>query len=164
MNAAQFDRFILRPVLEALAPDIPNSEAARRLLLGTAAHESGGFQWIDQITAGGLAADADGPAYGFFQMEAATHDDLWANFLQFRQGIAAKIRMFKAPEPDGVRQCRSNLCYAVACARAQFYRAKPPLPPADDMPALAAYWKDHWNTAMGAGTAAQWLLHYPKGL
>lgn len=164
MNPAQFDRFILRPVLEALAPEIPYSEAARRLLLGTAAHESGGFKFIDQVTASGLAGDTDGPAYGVFQMEAPTHDDLWANFLQFKPAMATKVRMFRAAEPDPVKQLRSNLCYAVACARAQYYRARPPLPAADDMAGLAAYWKAHWNTPLGAGTPAQWMMHYPKGL
>ncbi|WP_341893739.1 hypothetical protein [Ferrovibrio terrae] len=164
MNPQQFDRFILRPVLTAMAPEVPNSEAARRLLLGTASHESGGFQFIDQVTALGLANDADGPAYGLFQMEAATHDDLWRNFLQYKPAVTAKVQQFRADQPDLVRQMRSNLCYAVAVARAQFYRAKPPLPPADDLPALAAYWKQHWNTALGAGTPDQWLRHYPKGL
>lgn len=163
MNAAQFDRFILRSVLQALAPEIPYSDAARRLLLGTAAHESGGFVYIDQVTAGGLAADQPGPAYGYFQMEAATHDDLWANFLQFRQPIAAKVRLYRSPEPDGVPQLY-NPFYAVATARAQYFRARPPLPAADDLPALAEYWKTHWNTPQGAGTPSQWLLHYPKGL
>lgn len=164
MNPFQFDRFILRPVLQALAPAIPLSDAARRLLLGTAAHESGGFNFIDQVTSTGLAGDIDGPAYGVFQMERATHDDLWASFLRYRPEIAAVVRQFLAPEPSPIKQCRSNLCYAVAVARAQFYRAKPPLPAADDMPALAAYWKAHWNTHLGAGTPEQWLSHYPKGL
>lgn len=160
MNAAQFDRFILRPVLAALAPEIPNGEAARRLLLGTAAHESGGFRWIDQKTSG--PEDYPGPAYGYFQMEAPTHDDLWASFLQFRPFLAVKVRVFRAPEPDPVRQLY-NPFYAAACARAQYFRARPALPPADDLPALAAYWKDHWCRGC-AGTVEEWLQHYPRGL
>jgi hypothetical protein len=164
MNVQQFDRFILRPVLAALAPEIPDSEAARQLLLGTAAHESGGFRYIDQVTAAGLANDQDGPAYGLFQMEAATHDDLWANFLRFKPHHGVKVGMFRAPEPDPVRQMRCNAAYAVAVARAQYYRAKPPLPAAGDLPALAAYWKQHWNTPLGKGTPEQWLSHYPQGV
>lgn len=164
MHPKQFDRFILRPTLEALAPEIPYSEAARRLLLGTAAHESGGFKFIDQVTATGLDGDTDGPAFGIYQCEAATHDDLWMNFLNYRPAIAAKVRRFLAELPDPVRQMRSNICYATAVARAIFYRAKPPLPAADDMEGLARYYKQHFNTPLGAATTTQWLHHYPKGV
>lgn len=157
MHPLQFDRFILRPVLEALAPEIPYSEAGRRLLIGTAAHESGGFKFIDQVTASGLAGDVDGPAYGIFQIEAATHDDLWKNFLQYRGAISLKVKQFRAPAPDPVKQLRSNLCYSVAIARAQFYRATPPLPAADDLDGLAAYYKKWWNTLHGAATAADFI-------
>ncbi|WP_157098735.1 hypothetical protein [Novosphingobium rosa] len=45
------------------------SAAASDLLLGTAVHESGGFRWNRQL--------GNGPARGYFQMEVATHNDIW---------------------------------------------------------------------------------------
>ena len=38
------------------------------------------------------------------------------------------------------------------------YRRRPePLPPASDIPALAAYWKAHFNTVAGKGTATKFI-------
>lgn len=148
MNARQFDKFILRPTLAALEPIIPYSEAARRLLLGTAAHESGGFQWIDQVTNG---PDVDGPAFGLFQIERRTHDDVWDSFLAFRAELAAKVQRFSISGIETVKQMQGNLYYNTAIARVIYYRAKPPLPHADDLDFLADYWKLYYNTARGAG-------------
>lgn len=163
MNPAQFDRFVLRPALKALEPEIPYSEAARRLLLGTACHESGGLEYIDQITGPGDVTL--GPAFGVFQIERATHDDVWENFLQYRGALSLKVRECRAILPaDPCVQLATNLFYAAAMARVVYYRAKPPLPAADDMDGLARYYKQHFNTPLGKATPAQWLMHYPKGL
>ncbi|MBI3775871.1 MAG: hypothetical protein HY273_10020 [Gammaproteobacteria bacterium] len=35
------------------------------------------------------------------------------------------------------------------------------LPDADDLPALAAYWKAHYNTAQGKGQVQNFMLAYP---
>lgn len=149
MNARQFDQMILRPVLAALHPLIPDTESARRLMLGTAAHESGGFKWIDQIT--GHPLDPDGPAYSYFQIERATHDDVWDSFLAFRSELAAKVDRLKVPALDTVKQMQGNIYYATAVARVIYYRAKPPLPAADDLDYLAEYWKKFYNSEAGAG-------------
>jgi hypothetical protein len=150
VNAAQFDSMILRPVLAALHPLIPNSESARRLLLGTAAHESGGFKYIDQIT--GNPRDPDGPAYGLLGMERITHDDIWDTFLAFRPELAAKVQRFSISGIETVKQMQGNAYYAVVMARMKFYRARPPLPAADDIDLLAEYYKKWYNTAEGKAT------------
>lgn len=54
----------------------------------------------------------------------------------------------------------TNLAYATAVCRLQLYRARPPLPAADDVAGLAAYWKRFWNTAKGRGTEEQFIAHY----
>ncbi len=162
MNPRQFDLFVIRPVLEALAPLIPVSEAARKLLLGTAMHESGGLTYIDQVT--GANDTQLGPAYGLFQIEPATHDDLWKNYLGFRAPLAERVASFAAAAPSRIHQLATNMAYATAIARVIYLRAPAKLPDADDLPGLAAYWKQHFNTPLGKGTPAQWLLHYPKGL
>lgn len=50
------------------------SQAAEDLLLGTAIQESG-LVHVRQV---------GGPALGYWQMEPATHDDIWASFVQHR--------------------------------------------------------------------------------
>lgn len=162
MNPRQFDLFVIRPVLETLDPLIPNSEAARRLLLGTAMHESGGLTYIDQVT--GAGDTQLGPAYGLYQIEPATHDDVYANFLRYKPALEQRVLSFAASAPNRIHQLATNMAYATAMARVIYLRAPAKLPDADDLPGLAAYWKQFYNTPLGKGTAAQWLLHYPKGL
>lgn len=150
MNAQQFDQMILRPVLAALHPLIPNSESARRLLLGTAAHESGGFRWIDQIT--GNPLDPDGPAFSYFQIERRTHDDVWDSFLAFRAELAARIQRFSISGIETVKQMQGNAYYATAIARVIYYRDRHPLPAADDLDGMADTYKRVYNTAAGKAT------------
>jgi hypothetical protein len=37
---------------------------------------------------------------------------------------------------------------------------KDPIPPAGDIAAMAQYWKTHYNTAGGAGSAAQFVANW----
>lgn len=153
----QFRRFIVRPTLQHLDPLIPYSEAAELLLAGTAVHESGldNFdQWLgpDDVSLG--------PAYGIFQIEPATYRDLMANFLAYRKPLAERVAQLLAPVPTALEQLVTNLSYATAIARVIYYRAPAPLPAAGDAEALAAYWKQVYNTPSGKGTPAQWLQHY----
>lgn len=162
MDPRQVNDFIIVPVLRRLDPVIPYSEAARRLLLGTAAHESAGFRFIDQKTNG--PGDPPGPAYGIFQMEDATYRDCWERFLAGRGALSLLIRGERGVSPEGISALHGNHNYAAAMARAQYYRQPFKLAHDASLEELAAIWKQYWNTPLGAGTAAQWLMHYPKGL
>jgi len=157
LSCQQLRLHVVRPTLTALGLW---SEAAENLVLGTAAHESGGFRWIDQVT--GPNDEILGPAYGLYQIEPATHDDLWKNFLSFRGPLASRARKFLAEEPSDVRQLATNLAYATAICRLLYYRRPEPLPAADDLPALGAYYKAHYNTPLGKGTAAEWIENYRR--
>jgi hypothetical protein len=148
IRAAELKRWVIRPVLAELEL---GGAAAEELLLGTAAVESRLGAYLDQTTPG------PGPAYGIYQMEAATHDDLWDNFIRFRQPLAADVMRFHAMRPEGVAQLHGNLYYATAMARALYLRAKAPLPAAGDRAGQARYWKAHWNTELGAGTEKGFL-------
>lgn len=137
------------------------SSAAEALVLGTAAHESGGFVYLDQVTAQTKKDDDPaGPAYGLWQIEAATHRDLWANFLRFHADLQMKAGSLRASWPDGEAQLVSNLAYACAVARLIYYRAKPPLPAGDDIDGLAAYWDRFYNRNPNKGTPAEWAASY----
>lgn len=149
-----FRRAIVRPVLQRLDRWSP---AAENLLVGTAAMESG-LRRLRQI--GG------GPGRGVYQIEPATHKDVWDNFLAFRAGLAGEVRALASQrwfdlEPD--RELDGNLFYATAIVRVIYLRAQPPLPHPDDVMGLAQYWKAFYNTVEGAGHPADFVARYPGG-
>ena len=157
MDARHFRRFVVRPTLEHLGL---YSLAAENLLVGTAACESG-LAWLKQ----GLrrAGDGEGRALGVYQMEPATHDDIERRWLRFRRALAARVAALAAPAPlPRARQLMTNLAYATAMARLHYRRVRAPLPAADDIAALAGYWKAHWNTLAGAGAPAQFIESYRR--
>ncbi len=139
-------QWVIRPTLQYLDPEIPYSRAAERLLLGTAIHESGNLQWLDQTSPG------PGPAYGLWQMEAATHYDLWSRFIEPRQALAYKLRSLRAPFPSPIEQLRTTLTYACAMARTLYYRSPDPMPDVNDVDAMAAWAKRVFNTVKGKAT------------
>ena len=72
MLASQMLALVIRPALEKLSLW---SLSAEELVLGTAIVESG-LTYLKQ--------HGDGPALGLWQVEPATHDELYTNFLNFR--------------------------------------------------------------------------------
>jgi hypothetical protein len=156
LDVAQFRDLIVRPTLGKIGLA---SDAAERLIMGTAAHESG-FHFLAQI---------GGPALGLFQIEPATHADLWNTFLIGPPkplavavgGLAAHGQPFLWLN-DAHDQLASNLAYATAICRCLYYRISAPLPDADDLPGLAAYWKRYYNTPLGAGTPEQFIADYQR--
>jgi hypothetical protein len=128
-----------------------HSEAAVELLVGTALKESGGLRWRRQLH--------DGPARGLFQMEQATYDDIWVNYLAFRPMLGNAIRSAFTPAGAALEfeQITNDDAYAAAMARLKYYRVPAPLPPAGNVTAQAEYWKTHYNTRLGKGTVAGYV-------
>ncbi len=151
MNTGHFRELIVRPTLSSLGL---HSAEAEELLVATALHESAGLRW--------LAQRGGGPAKGVFQIEPATHDDIWESFLRFRPRLAANVAALAAPRPSRHDQLATNLAYGCAMARVHYLRVPEPLPAADDLHGLAAYWKAHYNTARGAGTVAAFIRDYRR--
>ncbi len=120
--------------------------------MGTAAQESLCGRFLAQM--GG------GPALGVFQMEPATHEDCWNNFLVYRGDLAAAIIKICVPRLGRLEQLVWNLLYAAAMCRAQYARFKEPLPDPHDIVGLARYWKSHWNTEQGKGTMEEFVRNY----
>jgi hypothetical protein len=142
----QFLTFIIRPVLQDLGLASP---AAERLLLGTAAIESDCGTYLSQYPAG--------PGLGIFQMELATIHDLYTNFLAYRPQYRSLADRWKGATVARSLAVIGNLHYATALARLQYYRVPAPLPDADDLEGLGAYYKQYWNTEKGKATAAQFV-------
>ncbi len=150
LNVKQFREDVVRPVLEHLGL---YSAAAENLMVGTALQESR-LTYLRQL--GG------GPALGAFQMETATHDDIWANYLKFHPTVSARVKDYESAFPGAAGQLPANMNYACAMARVHYYRRPEPLPDADDIEGLGRYWKVHYNTAAGAGTAMQFVTNYRR--
>ncbi|MEE8501003.1 MAG: hypothetical protein V3S27_10560 [Kiloniellales bacterium] len=144
LDPGQFRRLVVRPALQAIGLCSP---AAERLLLGTALTESG-LTW--------LAQKGGGPALGIFQIEPATHADVWTNYLAYRENLASRVASLASEQPR-LGQLVWNLAYATAIARLIYYRRPEPLPAAADLAGLARYWKAHFNSALGAGSAEDFL-------
>lgn len=159
LDARHIRELVVRPALQAIDLWSP---AAEDLVLGTGLVESR-FMFLRQL--GG------GPALGLWQMEPATHDDVWRNFLDFRPELGERVgalaawRKLPMIEPAArAGELAWNLRYAAALCRVHYRRAPAPLPEAGDVDGYAAYWKRFYNTAAGAGTAAAFAALYRRHL
>jgi hypothetical protein len=93
-----------------------------------------------------------GPALGLWQVEPATEQDIWANYLAYQHDLAAKVRSLLAPGATTM-QLVGNLPYGAAICRIKYRRSPLALPESKDALGMATMWKTVYNTAGGAGTA-----------
>lgn len=156
IDVQQFRTVVVQPVLEKMAiwQASMNSRAAENLLVGTAVQESH-LTYLKQLGAG--------PALGVMQIEPNTHDDVWTNYLNYRQDAADMMLGFSVGSDHSADQLPWNLAYSVAMARMVYWRHPTAMPSdPDDLEALGQYWKTHYNTAGGAGTAEEWVENYQQ--
>ncbi|EUK18804.1 hypothetical protein [Commensalibacter papalotli (ex Servin-Garciduenas et al. 2014)] len=128
----------------------------------------GGARAINQVTgtflaegyAGGvtyLKQLGNGPAVGAMQMEPATYNDIWKNFLAGpkRSHLAALLKNIAGewntdnngiPKPTTIT---GNIFFAAAMCRVFYLRVSTALPSATDATAMAQYHKKYYNTALG---------------
>lgn len=132
------------------------SKSAVNLLLGTMAVESAFGTFLYQ--------KPSRIAKGIFQIEFATEQDIWNNYLFY--GRAAKRKAIY--QISGVRSYENNgalewnLAYGICMCRLFYRRVKEPFPVADDVVGLAQYWKSFYNTSQGKGTIEQFVKAYEK--
>lgn len=161
MNASHLRAYVILPTLKPL--DLW-SLAAETLLVGTCAHESAMGKYLHQIK---------GPALGIYQIEPLTHFDIWNNYLRYQPVLREKIlgmvpaRSLRHDSVTGIEYGAetlliTDLAYATVMARLVYRRAPEPLPAADDIGAIAAYWKKYFNTPLGAGTVEEFTAHYAE--
>ena len=151
----QWMKHVIRPTLKHLAVVEPGlgGSASEQLMLGTAIAESG-LEALEQM--GG------GPALSMFQIEPATFEDIYYRYLQ-RSGkellqVAISELQVKAFGP--LEQLGGNRFFACGIARIKFWMAPEPLPHLNDLEGMGAYYKEHYNTAGGAGSGARWADLY----
>jgi hypothetical protein len=156
IRPAQLRDEVIRPVLASLRPlQADQADTAQEnlveLLLGTAMQESHCGDYLAQL---------HGPALGVWQMEPATEQDIWKNYLNGRP-IAVPIMRLIVQGIDRTAQLAGNLYYACAMARMQYMRVAAPLPAAGDKVAQAQYYVKHYN-AGGKATFSDYLWNWTK--
>ena len=151
IHLPHFIEYVIQPVLDHLDAGGRNVE---ELLLGTAIQESR-LEYLNQL--GG------GPAVGVFQMEPATHNDIWENYLKYKPGLSGLVKSWSlSPDTPTATEMRGNMYYAAAMCRVHYRRVPSALPAAGDLEGQATYWKDHYNTHLGAGTVEEYIEHYQE--
>jgi hypothetical protein len=146
IDASQLRLDVIRPVLTATGLW---SQAAENLVLGTAAQDSACGKFVVQLKGG--------PARGIFQMEPDTLDDIYDNYLSYRDDLRGSIDAWLIGAIDKAENLTVNLAYAALMER----RAEP-LPKADDVHGMAAYWKRYYNTVHGKGTRQEFVENYER--
>lgn len=159
MNARHLELHVIRPTLAYVGGDETSpapgfqSAAAVELLLGTAAQE---LHLAHLVQLGG------GPALGLYQIEPATHDDIWASYLDPRPMLRRRIQALLGQHPDRTKQLVGNLAYATAIARLIYWRSPVRLAPSGDVAGHARVWKQVYNTRSGKGTEAEFIANWQR--
>jgi len=146
INPEYLCRHVIRPVNSLLGMQ---SRSADRLVLYTMATESD-LMYVRQRPSG--------PARGLGQVEPATHEDIWTNFLDYRPELAERVLTLIAPDfaptPD---KMIANHWYSAAMVRLKYYRDPEPLPQPADIENMAEYWKRVYNTPQGKGKVSDFV-------
>ena len=129
--------------------------ADEQLIVRTAAVESRLGEFLIQ---------KGGPALGPFQMEPETHQDIYQNFLNYKPDLRSVILSacgyYDNPPADAMI---TNLKYAAIMCRIHYLRRQlsktnpRPTPRAGDVTAQGEYWKQYYNSALGAGSVEKFI-------
>lgn len=147
MNPTHLLEYVIRPTLDTL--DLGGHDA-EQLVLGTAIVESG-LQYLHQL--------GNGPAIGLWQMEPATHDDIYEHYLKYQAPLTGALgRLIVEHQKALAKQMAWNLYYGAAMCRIHYRRVSAPLPKTLDE--CAEYWKKHYNTSLDKGTVEKYVKSF----
>lgn len=148
INSTQF-----RELIEDVLKDVDlYSEDAVELLMLTAAQESHLGTYLKQV--GG------GPARGIFQIEEGTEDDIWNNYIFYREELESKIHWYLTDDVEN--DMVYNIAYQIIMARIHYLRVPEPLPSRLDISAMADYYKRYFNTNKGKATVEEAITNYKR--
>lgn len=144
MNYKLIREHIIIPSLTAINS---YSDEACALVLETGMCESG-YRAVRQ--SGG------GPALGYWQMERATHDDIFKNYLggSSRKHLLDGLH-FLSDRVGDYKELEVNPFYAAAMCRIHYLRSPKPIPKTRQE--RAELWKSVYNTPMGKGSPGEYL-------
>lgn len=131
-----------------------HSEVAVELLMGTCAVESNFGMYDKQV---------NGPALGVFQIEPFTMNDIWYNYIRYREGLRIILDSeFGMVGPDKSK-LRYDIEYGIVMARLKYRRSPHALPKSpSDILGLARVWKRDYNTYEGKGKESEFIDKYKK--
>ncbi|KFL90784.1 hypothetical protein AmDm5_0732 [Acetobacter malorum] len=145
----------MRPALAALPPAL-NTLSRMQGVLGIGNKESG-YRYLVQTNPAETAK-------GFWQMETATHDDMWRNFIRYRPNLqAALLGILSGAKPEAARLVDRPI-YAAAMCAVHTYRSPDALPAVNDAAGWASFWKRDYNTEGGAGVAAEAVPYFREAM
>lgn len=149
----QLRQIIIKPALIDL---VMFTDDAMELLVFTCATESMGGTYLKQVK---------GPALGIYQMEPATYNDIWQNYIKNNNSIslmlATNFGIHTMPDEDRLIY---DLRFASAMARLHYARIPEKLPMAADTIGIWNYYKRNYNTAMGAADVHSAIAKYQQFL
>lgn len=150
IDLGQLKELVISPTLMVLAPAITRLDSpwAINQVAGTALVESG-CQYLHQL--GG------GPALGLWQMEPATHDDCWTNYITFNNTLKIIMQSIAGVSSPSSTLMITNLAYAAAMCRIKYWRSPLPAPAATDAVGCAQYHVTVYN----AGGKANVTINTP---
>lgn len=124
---------------------------AINLVTGTFLAEgyASGYTYLKQL--------GNGPAVGAMQMEPATYNDIWKNFLSGskRATLATYLKHLAGDwntDANGIplpSVMTGNVFFAAAMCRVHYLRVSAAIPEATDAQALSNYHKKYYNTSAG---------------
>lgn len=141
-------------VLSALEMD---SDSAINLVTGTGAAESL-YLYKEQI--GG------GEAKSYWQIEVSTAIDICINYIKHREELLYNVAAVTEVTAEWIKNPSESVMgivllnndkFAIAMCRLKYRRVPSELPDAQDVRAMATYWKNHYNTRKGKGAVAQYV-------
>lgn len=154
LDTAQFRIEIVRYTLQRIGLW---DAASENLVVGTAYQESG---------LRSLRQKPMGPAFGLFQTEGPTHNDIYQNYLKFNPDLYLQVTRlashFTTDTPDP-RELIGNLCYAAAICRVHYRRVKEDLPPSKDAFAMMQFYIRNYNRG-GKATVDEALKHFERAV
>ena len=107
------------------------------------------YEYIEQI--------GTGPARSFWQVEPETAVDNCKNFISARPELGIDPYHFIDPQPDNWDWIlRTNIAAGILHCRIKYWRVPESIEHSPE--GLAKYWKEHYNTAEGAGSVEHFLL------
>lgn len=149
LKSDQLRTLIIRPALQDL---LMWSEQAEELLIFTCAVESEGGSYLKQIK---------GPALGIYQMEPKTYNDIWQNYIVYKQSLGMILGhhfdAFRMPPEDRLIY---DIRFATAMARIHYYRVSEALPAANNIDGIWDYYKKYYNSSKGAADKEGSLARY----
>lgn len=164
-------------------PSVKYARAVAQLLLGTAAHESGGFRYTRQggkpfeyMPLPGMtvkeAKRSEIGAWGIWQIESISVRESLRQLAR-RPAVAKRAGEWLVQDsrgidilwlyPDPVELCRAmTISTRLCCLFARLHYLWRPGRIPDTLQGQAAYWKRHYNTVAGAGTVAKYLRDWKQ--